>query len=485
MGRLTRPGTTAVVVGGGIAGLAAAYRLSQADGTEQVVVLEAEPRWGGKILTHRVDGFVMEAGAESLMTSRPRALALAAELGLSDRLRPVDGRHRGTYVLRHGRLHPVPEGMGGLAPSQAGSVLRSSLLSPAAKGRMALEYLVPARRDDADESLESFVSRRLGRQAYRRLAEPLAAAVFAADPSRLSVSVLPHLRAAELEHGGLIRAMLRQRGQARRRASTGPEGQVAPMVTPAGGMAELVHAIVERLGPVRLREATTAVAVERGNPGYVVHAVGPGGTSALPADAVVLAVPPTAAAGLVAGLHPGLSEALGGAELASTVTVNLGFQERDVHQRLRGHGYLVPRSEGRTARACTWTSAKFPGHAPPEHALVRVSLGGAGRPVLDHHSDEALLDLARAELRTTVGVDADPVAARVHRWTRLIPVYAVGHGARVAHQQRLLSTLPGLTVAGSGYHGAGVPDCIVSGEAAAERVLSSLTPVDRHRDPVS
>lgn len=468
----TRP--RVVVVGGGIAGLTAAYRLSRQAGAD-VVLLEAGDRLGGKIRTEHVAGFVIEAGPDSLVTFKPQALALAAELGLSERLRPADEASRGTFVLRGGRLRAVPEGMNGFVPRQAAPVAWSRLFSPWGKLRMAWEYVVPARRDDADESLESFVSRRLGRHFHGRLAEPLAGGIFAAEPSRLSLmATLPHLRAAELRHGGLIRSMLAERRQHRQR----PRAAEAPspgVLTPRGGLTELVDAVAAHLGSVEVRLGTRALALGRHGEGYLVSVRGSDGVpSTLTADAVVLATPAGVAAAMVEDLDPVLAAAMRGTSYTSTVTVTLGYRPGPQLPELPGHGYLVPAGEGRPARACTWISAKFPGHAPEGHLLVRVSLGGAGRPPVNHLGDEALVGLARAELADTVGLRSEPVVSRVHRWTGVMPEYTVGHLDRIAAVDRGLARHPGLAVAGSGYHGVSIPDCIASGERAAQVVSSHL-----------
>lgn len=468
-----------VVVGGGIAGLAAAHRLTRAGA--RVTLLEADSRLGGKIRTEHVDGFVIEGGPDSLVSFKPHALALAAELGLSGRLLPAESHSRGTFVLRRGRLRAVPDGMTGLVPRQVGPVARSRLFSAWGKARMAGEYFVPARVGDDDESLAAFVSRRLGRQAYRRLVEPLMGGIFASDPARLSLlATMPHLRAAEVTHGGLVRAMLAERRRRRGGPTPAPTpAPTAPVTAPVGGLGELVEALVEALvtalDPADLRLGARVTGLRRQGQHYLVAArVGEAETVSLPAAGVVLAVPASVAAGIVADLDPSLAATLREASYTSTVAVSLGYRSGDLDGRLRGHGYLVPAGEGRVARACSWTSAKFPAHAPDGHGLVRVSLGGAGRPVLDGLTDEAVVDLARRELAATVDVHAEPVVTRVHRWSGVMPEYTVGHLERLAAIDRSLARHPGLLVAGSGYHGVSLPDCIASAESAARTLTTWL-----------
>lgn len=466
-----------VVVGGGISGLTAAYRLARADRAVTLVV--ADDRLGGKIRSHHENGFVLEDGPDSLLTLKPAALALAEEVGLRDHVVPSAGGDLGVYVLRDGRLRRLPDGMTGLLPRRVGPLVRSGLISPAGKCRMALEALVPAREDDDDESLGGFVTRRLGREAAARLAEPLVGGIFAADPARLSLlATMPHLRRAEVEHGSLLRAMLSQRRDARRGSAAPPAATPPATVTFTGGMETLVRAVADHLGSTRVELSTTVRSVARHRDGgYELTLHRRDGTdTVLRADAVVLAVPGTAAAGMLAGLSPELSAAVRATvHTTSTVAVGLGYRAHGVTDRLPGTGYLVPVTEGRVARACTWTSVRFPGHAPAEHALVRVSLGGVGRPALAGQSEAELVGLARRELADTLGIDAAPVVTSVSRHLDVMPVYPVGHPARLVAVERHLREAPGLLLAGSGFHGLSVPDCVTSAESAAAAALAHLS----------
>lgn len=468
-------GRRVVVVGGGIAGLTAAYRLGTVAPDVEVTLVEAGDRLGGKVRTERVDGFVVDGGPDSLLTMKPAALALMAELGIGDRVEPARAETRGTFVLRGGRLCPLPDGMNGFVPRKVGPVARSRLFSPLGKLRLAWEYVVPARPDDGmDESLRSFTERRLGAEAYRRLVEPMAAGIFAADPGTLSLmATMPHLRAAELGHGGLTRAMLAERRAARKgqAASPAPGGGV---VAPVGGMGDLVDALTARLGGVDVRLGTTVLGLEGAAERYRLHLRGPEGEGALLADDVVLAVPAVVAAGIVSRLDPDLADLLRATPYTSTTTVALGYRTSDLPDGLPGHGYLVPTAEGRSARACTWMSAKFDHRAPAGHALLRVSLARAGGVPAERADDQQLVTAAREELADTLGISAEPVLTRVFRWHGVMPQYSVGHLERVATLERLLAAHPGLLVAGSGYHGLSVSDCVASGSRSAEAVADRL-----------
>ena len=467
-----------VVVGGGISGLAAAYELRSSRPDLAVTLLEAADRLGGKVRTEHVAGFTIEGGPDSLVTFKPAALALARELGLTAELRPADESTAGSHVLGDGRLRPVPAGMNGFMPQRVWPIATTRLLPLRTKLRMAMEYAVPRSHDPRDETVEAFVTRRLGHGVYRRLIEPMVGAIFAADPARLSIEgTLPHLREAERDHGSLVRAVLAQRRATARAGRPGPRGaSPATLVAPAGGMGRLVEELVRRLDGVPIGLGTRVAAVESVEEGYLLRVVdAAGAASVLTADGVVLAVQAPVAAGLLERLEPGVAATLRRTPYSSTVTVSLGYRAEDVPTLPKGHGYLVPQREGRTARACTWSSVKFPGlRAPAGHVLLRVSLGGPDRD-LSGRSDDELVDLAREEVAQTLGVRAEPVVARAFAWTGVMPQYAPGHRERVADAELALGRRPGLALAGSAYHGQSVSDCVASGRRAATAVAAALT----------
>ena len=470
-----------VVVGAGITGLTTAYRLRQHRPVIRITVVEGSTRPGGKIITDHVDGFVIEGGPDSIVTFKPQALDLAMELGLAGRLRSNDASTSGTYVMHRGRPRRLPDGMNGFIPRRIWPIAKTGLLTPAAKIRLLLEYAVPTRRDPSDESVESFVSRRLGAQVYRRLVEPLVSGIFAADPADLSLqATLPQLRAAEEKHGSLVRSVVAERRADRRAARRAlhlptTASSARAMVAPMAGMGELVEALGRNLPGVDTLLQTRVVAIDRAHDGgYSVELATARGREWLPADAVVVAVPATAAADALQGLDHGLATVLRETPYSSSVTVSLGYRAADVPKRLEGHGYLVPAQERRMARACTWSSSKYPGRAPHGHVLLRVSLGGAGRPTLAGMSDSQLQSMAQSELAASLGITADPVVGRVYSWTGVMPQYTVGHLSRVAAAERILSVHPGIVLAGSGYHGLSIPDCIGSAERAAASVLATV-----------
>jgi protoporphyrinogen/coproporphyrinogen III oxidase len=463
-----------VVVGGGIAGLAAAHRLVELarDGARplDLVLLEAGDRLGGTIRTERAEGYLLEGGPDSFISEKPWALALAERLGLGPELRRTDDRFRRTYVVRGRRLEPLPDGFLLLAPTRVGPVLRSRVFSWRGKLRLGLDLVLPRRRGTGDESLGSFVRRRLGREALERVAQPLVGGIYTADPDRLSLAAtMPRFLALEQEHRSLVLGLRRA---ARAGETAGASGaRWSLFVTLAEGMETLVAALARRLphGTARLRTPATAVAPAAD--GWRVHL--PDG-SRLPADGVVLAGPAPRMAALVRAAEPGLAGLLDGVAYASSATVALAYPRAAVGHPLDGFGFVVPRVEGRAALACTFSSVKYPGRAPEGAVLLRVFIGGALQADLLERDDQALARLAHDDVAPLLRIAGAPVLARVWRHPRAMAQYEVGHLDRVAAIEARLEALPGLAVAGAAYRGVGIPDCVRSGEAAAELLTSSI-----------
>jgi len=447
------------VLGGGVAGLAAAHRLVER-GARDVVLLEAGDRLGGSIATERAGGFTIEAGADSLLTEKPWAVDLCERLGV-----PLVGTREGerrTYVVHDGRLEPLPEGFLLLAPTDLRALAASPVFSWRGKLRMALDLVLPRGADLPDESLAHFVRRRLGREALERVAEPLVGGIYTADAERLSLAAtMPRFRDLERSHRSLILGLRAGVG-----ATSAAGARYSLFVAPAAGMGALVEALARRLpeGVARLRAPVTALVRDGG--GWRLDA----GGGALAADAVVVAAPAHAAAPLLAPLDTELGRLLAGIGYASSATVTLAYRSADV-PALGGFGFVVPAVERRPLIACTYASRKFPGRAPEGHELMRAFVGGALRADVLARDDGALVDVVRGELRELVGITAAPVLTRVHRHRLAMPQYAVGHLERVAAIEARAAALPALALAGAAYRGVGVPDCVRSGEAAADRVF--------------
>ena len=459
-----------VVVGGGLAGLAAAEALVAAGAT--VTVVEPAGRCGGVLESVHRDGWLIERSADCFLAARPEAVDLAGRLGLAEHLVPVEPRVRRALVWDAGRAVPVPEGFRLLAPSRPGSILRTPLLSPAGRLRVLMEPLVPVRRPRPgagadDESLERFAVRRLGREAFERLVQPLAAGVWTADPARLSMAAAcPDFLAMEREAGGLWAG---ERRRLRAAAEAGTAGaRYGQFLTFTDGIEALPRRLASRLAAEGVRFVTAAVtAVARdASAGWRVSVTD---RPALAADGVVVAAPAPVAARLLEGVDSRLAADVAAIEYAGSAVVSLGFRRDAITHPLDAAGMVVPRRAGRRILAVSFSSAKFPGRAPDGHVLMRVFVGGALDPAALDLDDAGLETLAAAEVGAMLGIRGRPVIARVDRWHKAMPQYHVGHVDRVARIDAALDAHPGLALAGAAYKGVGIPQVIASGQAAARR----------------
>ncbi|NWG08174.1 MAG: protoporphyrinogen oxidase [Chloroflexi bacterium] len=474
------------IIGGGITGLSAAYYASRTNSYSQITLLEADSRWGGKIATERIpfDGgyFIVEGGPDTFLATKPWGVALCKELGLSERLHGTNPHKKNTYVLHKGRLLPLPDGLAMMIPSDVPSILRSRLLSWTGKARMGLDFILPAKNVNGDESLGTFISRRLGREAYENLIEPLMSGIYAGDGDQLSLaSTFPYLRDLELKYGSLARGALKMRQQSNGKMP----GSRSAFLTPTTGLAEIVEALVESLkSKVNLRLNARVISVtrdlERGTWNLQLD------TDSLITDSLILATPAHVSGRILASFDPELASALQSIPYASTATVSLAYRLSDLPRDLDGYGYVIPRREGRKALACTWTSTKFPHRAPEGYALIRVFIGRAGQPltpcpsptgrwvgVRENRDESDLLAIAKEELRLTLGITAEPLLSRVFLWENAMPQYNLGHPELLKRIDAALEKYPSLALAGNGYRGIGIPDCIRSGELAVKKITES------------
>ncbi len=459
-----------MIIGGGIAGLSAAYYATKKIPNAQITLIESSDRWGGKITTERVsmdDGqFIIEGGPDTFLATKPYATALCKELGLGERLHGTNPNQKNTYVLHHNRLEPLPDGLAMMIPTNVQAILKSHLVSWFGKARMGLDFIQPAKAVNGDESLGTFVSRRLGREAYENLIEPLMSGIYAGDGDQLSLaSTFPYLRDLEIKYGSLARGALQMRAQAKGKSV---QGSRSAFLTPTTGLAEIVEALVHYLqqNNANLRLNTSVSRISNINSHYLVELEA---GDAFEADAIILATPAFISGKLLALFDPELASVLGSIDYASTATISLAYRQSDLPRSLDGYGYVIPRREGRKALACTWTSTKFPHRAPEGYALIRVFVGRAGQDIPWDKND--LLALAKEELGLTLNITAEPILSRVFMWDKAMPQYNLGHPEKLKQIDAALEHYPNLALAGNGYRGIGIPDCIRSGELAVERVL--------------
>lgn len=455
------------VIGGGISGLAAAHRLVELAGAAArpltLRLFEAGDRLGGVIRSERTDGCVIEAGPDSFLSEKPAALRLCERLGLTGALVGTREEFRRTYVVRAGRLHALPDGFLLMAPTRLWPLVTTPLFSWPGKLRMALDLVLP-RGSGGDESLAAFVRRRLGREALERVAQPLVGGIYTADPEQLSLAAtMPRFLEMERTSRSIIVAMWRQQRLAAQRA-TGSGARWSLFLSFTDGLQMLVDALAARLpdSAVQLRRPAVAL-VRRPDGGWAVDG--------FDCDAVIVATPAHAAAALLRPLDAALAAELDAIPYASSATVTFAWPREAVPHPLDGFGFVVPHIERRALLAGTFSSLKYPGRAPAELLLVRAFVGGALRPDLVELDDQALTDAVRAELTALLGVRAAPRLTRIARWRRAMPQYHVGHTERVARIRTAAAAL-GVALAGNAYEGVGIPDCIRSGEAAAEATFA-------------
>jgi oxygen-dependent protoporphyrinogen oxidase len=458
------------IIGGGIAGLSAAFYLEKArqgGSALQWTLFEKSERLGGVIRTEQRDGFVLEAGPDSFLTIKPDATRLCQDLGIADQLISSNDAERKTYILVDGRLVPIPQGLEFMVPTRVWPMATTPLFSFRTKLRMAAELFSSARKDAVDESVAEFVRRHFGQEMVDRMAEPLLAGVYGGNAERLSIrAVLPRFAEMEGEQGSLVRATLKTKAQAKADKAI---GKAQPIFTSLrNGMQQIVEAMVAALPQSRIRLRQEGLVVRHTNDDWQVEDSG----SNERFQAVLLAVPAPLAAGLLRQVHPALIEGLEKIQYTSSVAVALAYEQAELPP---GHGFLVPRSEGQKIMACTFVHKKFPHRAPEGKKMLRCFFSSSRMPDLLTHSDEALQQIARQELKTILGLDAEPIFARTFRWDRAMAQYETGHLERVAEMEKIASATPGFHIIGNSFHGIGVPDCIKSARLAVEQITSFVS----------
>jgi oxygen-dependent protoporphyrinogen oxidase len=530
-----------VIVGGGISGLAAAHRLfelqdSAEEARAEVLLLEASERLGGTVRTYRREGFLLEGGPDSFISEKPAALELARRLGLEERLMGTNERNRRSFVVRGGRLRPTPEGFQLLAPSRLLPFLTTDIFTWRGKARMALDLILPRRKETdghSDESLAAFVRRRFGQEALERMAQPMVGGIYTADPEHLSLrATMPRFLEMERRHRSLIFAMWKKardsasdsrhtRGASGARYSLFLSFDEGTQVLTDALAAHLPHGTARlntkvlslRLNPSRPENVprSTTEDVARSTVESVPHSsmledklrpsglgdktqstrldaeseldeprrwlLQTDGGETISADAVCLALPSYAAARLLRETDDDLADELERIPYASTATVNLAYRRADIPHPLDGFGFVVPFIERRATLACTFSSVKFPSRAPEGHALLRAFVGGALQPEMFELDEARMIEAVRRDLRELLGVSAPPLFAHVEKWPRSMAQYHLGHLERLARINAHLQNFPTLALCGNAYTGAGLPDCVRSGETAADSLLEQLTSV--------
>lgn len=466
------------IIGGGIAGLATAFYLQEKSRKSgqaiDYTLIESDARFGGKIVTKAVDGFVIEGGPDSFVTMKPHGSQLCRDLNLDDEVIPTNDHKRDIFVLKSGNLVRFPGGLRLTIPTEFVPFATSNLISPLGKLRMGLDVVIPPRQESSDESLASFIRRRLGTEALDKIAGPMMAGIYVADPEKLSIqSTFPQFVEMERQHGSLIKAMQQAKKKAPPQPGNGRPKAMFNSLKP--GMTRLVEALVSRLdGELCLGQRVTAL--KRLPTGFEIKLDNPH-SEPITAEAVVLAIPAYAAADLVMPFMPELSQLLRQVRYLSTATVSLGYRRADVNDQhdFHGFGFMIPKSEHRRILACTWSSTKFDERAADDDVLIRVFVGGDEHEhLVETLSDEALLQVAQTELAEIMGLRAEPVVQQIFRWVKGNPQYDVGHLDRVAQMEALAEQVPGLYLTGSAFRGIGIPDCVKSALETVDQIMQQF-----------
>lgn len=483
------------IVGGGIAGMGAAYELAKAraeDPSIEYTLFESRDRLGGSIASQIVDGSVLECGPDSFLTEKPAAAELCRELGLAQDLLPSNDAARKTFIVIKNRLVALPDGLMFLVPTKLVPTALSPLFSLGTKIRMGLELLHPPRPGSEDESVAAMVERHFGKEAVDRLADPLLSGIYGGDACQLSArTVLPKLVEMEAEYGSLTRGMLAAHKKmkaavAARAASNSAPGSKPPaprgiFTTLRGGLQQMIDAIGAKLDGRFVRLNTSVRAIQRAGDGWQVTSFSEVAGRTENYDAVIMASPAWTAGSLLCSVDAELGEDLQAIPYSSSITMNMVFDETQIGKLPEGFGFLVPASSGRALLACTFAHRKFVGRTAPGKAVLRAFLGGMNQEALMDEPDNVLIATVRRELSEilgprVLGPHIEPEHVQVNRWRRAMAQYAVGHQDRMKRINQHVAALPGLALAGNAYDGIGVPDCIRLGRSAAKRMLAARVP---------
>ena len=478
-----------IIIGGGIAGLGAALKVKRAAATGEdvdFILVEKDDRLGGKIdgeiVTNEHGAFIVDGGPDSFLTAKPAVKRIAAEVGMAGDTMPTDESRKKTLILSRERLYEMPDGVMMFAPTKFLPFATTGLFSWPGKLRAGMDLFVPKKKlapgEFNDETLESFIVRRMGREILDRLAEPLVGGVHGSDPADMSLAAtFPNLLDMEQKHGNMISAFLAQRRmveEMRRKYPPDPKNPKTFFTAFKKGMHELPKAMAQTAGRDKMRTGATATSLMRGADGAWTVTLSDG--SSLEGDAVVLATESWAAEPLARCVDADIADALAAIPASSSATVSFAFNEDEIGIDMNAFGVLCPAKEHAKLLAATFSSTKWPGRAPKGKVLLRAFVGGPQNQKIMEKGDEEITQIAESELRRILGINpaAKPLFSRFYRWTLGMPQYSMGHLDRVGLIESRCAEIPRLAIGGGSYRGVGLPNCIESGEAAVSKVLGDF-----------
>lgn len=497
---MTNPKTHALmtkhvaIIGGGISGLAAAFHLQElAKETGEKIILhiiDANERLGGVIATDYLEDCIVERGPDSFLAQqKPWAMSLCHRLGLEPQLIGTNTLHRTTFIVKNGFLYPLPDGFIMLAPTKLLPFICSPLFSLTGKLRMALDLVIPARKNnDHDESLADFVRRRFGEEALNQVAQPMIGGIYTADPNTLSInSIMPRFVQLEQKWGSIIRGLLMD---GRPKAKSVPDNQLSNNSNAASGaryglfasldkgLQSLIDALSRNLSDASICLGKKVISLRQAKSQFEHHSckwlLTLDDASTLAVDSIILALPAHQSAKLLEPTDSELSANLNDIPYASSAVLTMIFNKQEIPLLPDGFGFVVPAKENMSIIAATFSSVKFPGRAPDTKVIVRMFLGGAMNPHIYDLSDQDLIAQAQADIGKLLGIKSQPQLFKLYRYPNAMPQYLVGHKKKIETIFQLVGKQPGLHLAGNAYHGVGIPDCVHSGEQAARGVFETL-----------
>ena len=459
-----------IIIGGGITGLAAAHRLielnKENDLNIKIELLESSTRLGGNISTLKKDGLLIEEGPDSFITSKPYALNLCRRLGLEKDIISTSENNRRTLIYLNKRLVELPEGFILLSPTKILPFITSPILSLMGKLRALMELVIPKSSGNEDESLESFVTRRFGKEMFENIAQPLIGGIYTSDPYKLSIkSAMPNIYNLEHKYGSIIKGLINQYGGQKESGA-----RYSQFVTLKNGMQTLVDSIISKIPKNSIITNKTVHKIKKTKKRWKVETEK--GDKYF-ADGIILATSSYISANILSSSDPALSEELSKIEFASSSIVILGYKKEEIKNNLAGFGFVVPAKENLNIIACSYSSEKFPGRAPRDTVLLRCFVGGALNKKFLKNNDNEIIDIIKEELRTILHIKCEPEFTHLKRYPNSMPQYNVGHSEILSNIEKLMSNHPSLQLAGNSYEGVGIPDCIRWGEVAAENIIKN------------
>lgn len=447
-----------IIIGGGISGLSLALALKDKSPAMEIVVLEAEERPGGKIWTDRVQGFLCEAGVNGFLDNKPSTLQLSSQIKLTP-MRSNDAARKRAICL-NGGLKIIPE-----SPV---AFLTSDFLSLGGRLRMLAEFFIP-KADVEDESMESFAVRRVGKEFFEKLLDPMASGVYAGDPAKMSIrSCFAKVYELEREYGGLIRGFMALGKEAKRTGKKTEAGPGGTLMSYRDGMYSLVEALRGVLGD-RIETGKRARGIDMSGGRYSVECED---GSRYECDCAVLACPAHDSARLLQGIDSEISRLLADIPYPPVSVVALGYRKEKLPCDTNLFGFLVPGREKRKILGTLFDSSVYPNRAPEGHVLLRTIVGGARAPEIALLGDDRLIDTVRSELSEILGIKADPELVWTYRWEKAIPQYVVGHHRRLEMLDERLSKHPALFLHGNAYRGVAVNDCIAQSFSLSDKIAA-------------